>query len=191
MYILDNGLLQDVCFKLSELTGMNIEQPNNAYLSLGSNSKESAAKIREAVQAISALSGIRILAQSPVFITEPQEVKNQDWFHNLCIKVLVDNKITAEELLAELLKLETLLGRKRDNGIRFGPRTIDIDLLLFGNRQSSEPFLQLPHPRMHKRAFVLLPLHIIEPGLTLYGNKIIYWLSRLNWKLDKNKILQN
>lgn len=161
-----------------------------AYLSLGSNCGDARLKLDEAVLSISKLFSEKIRAISPVFQTEPQDYRQQDWFFNQCLKVELDTCWTAELFLKELLKLEISLGRKREKQIRFGPRVIDLDLLIFGQRESIDPVCQLPHPRMHRRAFVLLPLYLIEPCLLLYRKSLPYWLSLLNWRVSGNKIWQ-
>lgn len=161
---------------------------NCAYLSLGSNSADGETMLERACAAIAALPETGIISISPIFLTEPQDYKDQNWFYNLCLKAAVGTG--AEEFLDKLLKLELSLGRERKNSFRFGPRAIDIDLLLFGDERREEPRLSLPHPRMHKRAFVLLPLYLIEPRLMLYGESLAYWLGKINWKLDSNRIYQ-
>lgn len=166
------------------------QKRNYAYLSLGSNSSDGAAALKRACEAIAAMPEAEILSISPIFLTEPQEYKEQNWFYNLCLKASV-RSCTAEEFLDKLLKLEISLGRERKDGVRFGPRAIDIDLLLFGGEKRDDPALSLPHPRMHKRAFVLLPLYLIEPRLVLYGESLAFWLGKINWKLDSNRIYQS
>lgn len=165
--------------------------PDAAYLSLGSNSPAKAAKMAQALRAIASMPGLRLLAVSPVFETEPQGFSAQDWFLNQCVKVSVQDGIGPRGLLARLLSVEADLGRVRKGAARFGPREIDIDLLFFGGACADDGFLKLPHPRMRERAFVLLPLLIIEPGLELFGESLSGWLGRLNWRLEGRKILQS
>lgn len=162
-----------------------------AYISLGSNAANSRQKLDLALQAIAGLPGVKIRALSPRFLTEPQDYREQDWFSNQCVKVGLEKGWGAENFLGELLRLESGLGREREKAIRFGPRAIDLDLLLFGQRVAHSAFCQLPHPGMHRRAFVLLPLYLMEPCLRLYGKSLDFWLSRLSWRVAGNKIWQD
>lgn len=169
---------------------MNASHIRSAYLSLGSNSHDAKLKLLQALDEIANLSCVQIELISPLFETEPQDFKQQNWFCNQCLKLRLDESWTAETFLRKMQEIEAKLGRKRLNTQRFGPRPIDLDLLIFGAERSTREFCRLPHPRMHKRAFVLLPLYIIEPELRLYGHKLIYWLSLLQWQISGNKIWQ-
>lgn len=130
-----------------------------AYLSLGSNLGDRAANL---ARAIDLLGGIgEVAAISDIFETEPVEVSPQPWFLN-CAVALSTEKLP-RQLMRALLKLERSMGRRRTAGGKKEPRTIDIDMLLFGKSIISTPDLTLPHPAMAQRRFVLLPLAQIAP----------------------------
>lgn len=147
--------------------------------------------IATALHEIDQITGCHLVRQSPVFQTEPQEKKNQDWFYNVTAMALVEESFTPGEFLAKLQTIEKKLGRNRGNEIRFGPRTIDIDIILFGELTSCDEFCTLPHPSACRRAFVLLPLLTVMPCLKINGQGLFYWMGRLNWRLSGWRIWQN
>ncbi len=109
---------------------------------------------------------------SAIYETEPHDVQGHAPFLNMVAEICVTN-ISPSQMLARMLRIEYLLGRKEKN-LKL-PRTVDLDLLLFGEFQSFTEFLTLPHPRMHKRRFVLTPLAELSPHLILPGeNKTIH-----------------
>jgi 2-amino-4-hydroxy-6-hydroxymethyldihydropteridine diphosphokinase len=128
-----------------------------AYLSLGSNLGDRAASLRAALAQLDA--GGRLLAVSALYETQPVEVRDQPWFLN-CVAAIETEK-TPRELLQLALKIETAIGRLRMR--ERGPRNIDIDVVLFGDRVVDEPGLKIPHPAMQQRRFVLEPLVEIAP----------------------------
>ncbi|MFC0216094.1 2-amino-4-hydroxy-6-hydroxymethyldihydropteridine diphosphokinase [Paenibacillus chartarius] len=125
-----------------------------AYIGLGSNINRREDYLALAVEALAAHSGLELLGQSSIYETDPVGYTEQPPFLNMVAAVAT--RLSPKELLAALLDIERSLGRTRT--IRWGPRTIDLDLLLYGERQVSEPELTVPHPRMGERAFVLVPL---------------------------------
>lgn len=129
------------------------------YLSLGSNLGNREQNLKEAVRRASTLG--RVVAVSSFYETEPVEVTDQPWFLN-CVLAL---ETTAEpaQLMRELLRIEHEMGRQRL--VKKGPRSIDIDILLFGNAVVNTPDLTIPHPEMTRRRFVLEPLAEIAPDL--------------------------
>ncbi len=131
-----------------------------AYIGLGSNLGDREESIRRAAELI----GARRL--STIRETEPWGIENQPSFLNAVARLETD--LAPRRLLDRLLEVERTLGRTRD-GIRFGPRTIDLDLLLYGEETIDEAGLQVPHPRLHERRFVLEPLAELEPGLVVPG----------------------
>lgn len=131
------------------------------YIGVGSNMGEPAAMCREGIRRTAELPGIRLLAFSPLFLTEPVGRRDQAWFVNGVIQVAAT--CGARELLAGLLGIEREMGRER--GERWGPRPIDLDLLLYGDRLIRQQDLEVPHPRMHERRFVLEPLSRLAPDL--------------------------
>jgi 2-amino-4-hydroxy-6-hydroxymethyldihydropteridine diphosphokinase len=130
-----------------------------AYLSLGSNLGNREQNLGEAVRRASVLG--RVVAISWFYETEPVEVTDQPWFLN-CVLAL---ETTAEpaQLMRELLRIENQMGRQRL--VKKGPRSIDIDILLFGDAVVNTPDLTIPHPEMTRRRFVLEPLAEIAPEL--------------------------
>jgi len=125
-----------------------------AFVSLGSNLGERAAALRAARGALAGLPGTTVLASSHVYETEPQDLADQPPFLN--VVVCLDTALSPLELLAAVQGIEDAAGRLRD--VRFGPRTLDVDILLFEGVESAAPGLTLPHPRLWQRAFVLVPL---------------------------------
>ncbi|MFZ0800075.1 MAG: 2-amino-4-hydroxy-6-hydroxymethyldihydropteridine diphosphokinase [Terriglobales bacterium] len=128
-----------------------------SYLSLGSNLGDRAANLRAALAQLDA--GGRLLAVSALYETQPVDVPDQPWFLN-CV-VAIETGKTPRELLQLALQIEAAMGRLRMR--EKGPRNIDIDLLLFGDRVVEEPGLKIPHPAMQQRRFVLEPLAEIAP----------------------------
>jgi len=128
-----------------------------AYLSLGSNLGDGAANLRFAIARLR--SAGKITAISSLYETEPVEVVDQAWFLN-CV-VAIETELAPQELFQSLQTIEQIMGRQRPS--QKGPRNIDIDLLLFGDCVISQPGLEIPHPAMHRRRFVLEPLAEIAP----------------------------
>lgn len=149
--------------------------PVIAYLALGSNIGDKVGHLRQAMQAIAALPGTRITARSSVYRTPPWGKTDQDWFANAVIAV--ETTLAPEPLLAACLAVERELGRVRRE--RWGPRVIDIDVLLHGDHAWASPSLTLPHPAMTERAFVLVPLAEIAPDLMVKGHSVRHWRDRL------------
>jgi 2-amino-4-hydroxy-6-hydroxymethyldihydropteridine diphosphokinase len=128
------------------------------YLSLGSNIGDRAQNIFRAIEALTA-HGIRIMKQSSLYETEPVELRAQEWFLNSVIEV--ETNRTPQELMHELMEIERSMGRVRT--ARKGPRIIDMDILLYGSKNVRQPNLEIPHPRMTDRRFVLVPFAEIAP----------------------------
>lgn len=127
------------------------------YLSLGSNLGDRAANLEAAITHLEALG--RVVACSSFYETEPVDVTGQGWFLNRA--VAVETELMPKQFLSRALAIEQKMGRRRTQ-VR-GPRTIDIDLLLFGGSVIETPTLVIPHPAMHQRRFVLEPLAEIAP----------------------------
>jgi 2-amino-4-hydroxy-6-hydroxymethyldihydropteridine diphosphokinase len=130
-----------------------------AYLGLGSNLGERLAILQQAVDRLAREPGIRVVASSRVWETDPVGGPPQPDYLNAVIRI--DTDLTPFELLDACQRVERSLGRERE--VRWGPRTIDIDLLLFGDQRLDVPHLTVPHPRMTSRAFVMLPLLELDP----------------------------
>jgi 2-amino-4-hydroxy-6-hydroxymethyldihydropteridine diphosphokinase len=137
-----------------------------AYVGLGANLGDRERTLREAAAALAVEDGIEVVAVSTLRETEPVGVGEQPPFLNGA--VALDTTLGARELLDRLLAVEQRFGRVRTPG-EHGPRTLDLDLLLFGDAQIDEPGLTVPHPRLHERRFVLEPLGELAPGLVVPG----------------------
>ncbi len=132
-----------------------------AYLSLGSNLGDRAANLRQAIRGLEQLGTIS--AVSSIYETEPVEVEGpQSWFLNCAVAIETD--LTPQQFLAQTLALEEAMGRRRV-GARKAPRTVDIDIVLFGDAVVNTQGLEIPHPAMHRRRFVLEPLAEIAPDI--------------------------
>jgi len=131
-----------------------------AYLSLGSNLGDREANLRRALELL-ASPEIRIRRVSSLYETEPQDLRHQPWFLNLAAEI--ETSLFPMQLLNRVQKIEKDMGRKRI--VEKGPRTIDIDIVLFGNFTIDTPRLTTPHPRMQDRRFVLEPLAELAPDL--------------------------
>ncbi len=172
-----------------------------AYVGLGSNLGDRAGNLLLAVRGLMEAS-FCVEKLSAVYETEPFGVEDHAPYLNMVAEIHVTN-ISASQMLARMLRIEYLLGRREKNQKK--PRTVDLDLLLYGNFQSYTEFLILPHPRMHERRFVLVPLaeiapHLVHPVLNATIQEILetvdddsevrrwnpnqYKMGRGNWKMD-------
>jgi 2-amino-4-hydroxy-6-hydroxymethyldihydropteridine diphosphokinase len=134
-----------------------------AYVALGSNLGDREATIRGALSELDGTPGVRVAAVSTLVETEPVGYLEQPRFLNGAAAVETD--LPARELLGLLLAIERRFGRRREGAPAQGPRTLDLDLLLYGDAEIEEEGLQIPHPRLHERAFVLGPLAELDPAL--------------------------
>lgn len=149
---------------------------STAYLALGGNLGDRRHYLSAAVLALNSEAGLRVEKISSVYETAPVGVVDQPDFYNLVVEVATT--LTARELLARCLAIEKTLGRVRSE--RWGPRTIDLDVLWYDGSTLNEPELTLPHPRMKERAFVLVPLAEIAPTLLLEGMPVEQLAIRLD-----------
>ncbi|HTX15274.1 MAG TPA: 2-amino-4-hydroxy-6-hydroxymethyldihydropteridine diphosphokinase [Candidatus Baltobacteraceae bacterium] len=134
------------------------------YLSLGSNMGD---RVRNIARAIDALAerGVRVTRQSSLYETEPVDVRGEGWFLNCVVEAETD--LMPRQMMNALLAIERMLGRRRSPVAAGGPkesRTIDVDILFFGESVVHAPDLEIPHPRMAERRFVLVPFAEIAPG---------------------------
>jgi len=134
----------------------------NAYVGLGSNLGDRAGHLLLAVRGMLD-AGLDVIRLSSIYETEPVEYENQPAFLNMVAELRGSTLPSPEQMLARLLRIEYALGRTRD--IRMGPRTLDLDLLIFKEHQVDTEFLTLPHPRLASRRFVLVPLNELVPNL--------------------------
>ena len=134
-----------------------------AYLGLGTNLGDRRGYLRDAIARLEAASGVNVCRLSRVYETEPVGVTDQPKFFNQVVEVELTDEVTPRDLLALAKRIEIELGRQRRE--RWGPREIDIDILLMGEESIREPDLQIPHPEMWERAFVMVPLADLAPEM--------------------------
>ncbi len=150
-------------------------QKQIAYLGLGSNIGNKFEYIEKAIENISRNSKIKIIKQSSYYETDPVGYENQESFINLCLKIETD--FSPVQLLEETQKIENSLGRTRE--VRWGPRTIDIDILLYSDLEIKNRVLTIPHARITERAFVLIPLQEINKDIVINNKRIDEYLSEI------------
>ena len=136
-----------------------------AYIGIGSNQGDARAHVLQAFEELARLPGTRLEGRSALYRSEPVDAPGQSDYVNAAGGV--DTDLTAAQLLAALQDIELRHGRERPT--RNAPRTLDLDLLLYGDTAFASAMLTLPHPRMHQRAFVLMPLLDLDPRLEVPG----------------------
>jgi len=156
----------------------------NAYVGLGSNLGDRAGYLLLAVRGMLD-AGLDVIRLSSIYETEPVEYENQPAFLNMVAELRGSTLPRPEQTLARLLRIEYALGRTRD--IPLGPRTIDLDLLIFKDERLDTEFLTLPHPRISARRFVLVPLNELVPNLIhpILGKSVSDLLSQTK---DRSKV---
>lgn len=149
---------------------MSIEgaAPVDAFVGLGANLGDAEASVRSAILALGELPQSQLQVASRLYASPAWGREDQPDFINAA--AWLRTTLTARELLGRLLAVEREFGRERAEGERWGPRTLDLDLLLYGDSQIDEPGLQVPHPYLHQRAFALLPLLEIAPEVAIPGH---------------------
>lgn len=147
-----------------------------AYIGLGGNVGDVVKSMSQALQMLNDHEHIEIRDISQVYKTPPWGLEEQDWFFNACASL--QTKLSPDKLLALCLETENKLSRTRD--IRWGPRTIDLDVLTYGNETIVRDNLQVPHPRMCERAFVLKPLSDIAHDLQISEMTVVQHLEKLD-----------
>ena len=163
---------------LGTLDPMN---PNShiAYLSVGSNLGRKLENCRTGVASLTQHPDIRLIDQSPIYRTEPVDYQDQDWFVNYALKI--ETELDPLSLLKLLKSIERETGRV-PHAIRFGPRVLDLDIILYDDIVLNDSRLTIPHPRMHKRRFVLKPICDIDPDINhpVLQQTMISLLENLN-----------
>jgi len=163
--------------------------PHRVHIGIGSNLGDRRANTMEAIEQVSQLPGTRVMRASSLYESEPLG-DAKTWFVNSVIEI--DTDLAADALLKKLQAIEEAMGRKRVKGKRWGSRVIDLDILLFDQDVIDKRNLKIPHPELHKRRFVLLPLaelapHVVHPQLgqsistllaTVKDNKRVVLLPR-------------
>ena len=137
-----------------------MREPVTAYVALGANLGDAVATVRQAMADLAAIDGVRLLRSSSLYRTAPIDSSGPDYINAV---VEISTVLTAPDLMLKLQQLEQDAGRQRP--YRNAPRTLDLDILLFGEGRIDSLQLAVPHPRMNDRAFVLVPLAEIAPGL--------------------------
>lgn len=145
-----------------------------AYVGLGSNLGDREEMLKRALDELDRLPGTRVWKVSRFLETDPVGVEDQPKFINAV--AMVETSLSPRQLLDAMLGVERMLGRRREDSERWGPREIDLDLLLYGNERIKEPGLRVPHPRIHERLFVLEGLWELDDELTIPGQG---WLRGL------------
>ena len=142
--------------------------PIRAYVALGANLGDPLHTVRQAIDALRGMDGASLVAVSSLYRTAPVGLRHQPDFINAVAALDVDAAVLPRlTFLSTLFAIEARFGRLRS--VRNAPRTLDLDLLLYGAELGDDPVCTLPHPRMHLRAFVLAPLAEIAPGLVVPG----------------------
>lgn len=145
--------------------------------------------LHAARERLSALPDAALIAQSPLYETEPWGDADQPMYLNQVVALELGSSWSPRRLLTILLTIETDLGRVRDAARRFGPRTLDLDMLTYGALRICEHDLVVPHPRLRQRAFVLVPLADLDPGLVLAdeeGGSVAQALAKIPFKCVGN-----
>jgi len=138
-----------------------------AYVGLGSNQGDSVENIRQALRKLNANPGVRVREVAGLYKTAPVGYLEQEWFVNTVARI--ETSLSPYGLLKLLLAIEDELGRIRT--IRWGPRTLDLDLLIYAGEEIESTELTVPHPRMQERAFVMVPLAELAPDLLINGQR--------------------
>ncbi len=159
---------------------------STVYIGLGSNLGNKKENIQRALDLLNNTEGILILKVSSLYETEPVGYEDQDWFINAVAQI--ETSIPPQEILKIFKEIETQIGR--EESIRWGPRKIDLDILFYDQLIYKSSDLEIPHPRLHERAFMLVPLAEINKELIhpIYNKSINALISELNITKKVNKI---
>ena len=147
-----------------------------AFIALGANLGDPVAQLREAAQRLRDTAGLHSVQLSPIYFSAPVGVVDQPRFANAAVQL--ETSLSAHELLAVCHSVERAMGRVRT--VRWGPRTIDLDLIFFGTIHLSDDALTLPHPRWSERAFVVQPIYDLAHDLVIDGISLRDTLARLD-----------
>jgi 2-amino-4-hydroxy-6-hydroxymethyldihydropteridine diphosphokinase len=153
-------------------------RPAGALIGMGGNVGNVRTTLSRAVDMLCDGRDVTLVARSADYLTPPWGVEDQPPFINRCIAITT--RLSPQALLARALEVERALGRDRGRERRWGPRTVDIDLLAYGDLAIEEPQLTLPHPKLFERAFVLVPLAEIAPDRLIAGQRVRDALAKVN-----------
>lgn len=145
-----------------------------AYIGLGSNVGDRIGYVQQAHKLLDDTEGVKVLNTSSLYETEPVGFEDQEWFINACVKI--ETILSPEELLSQCQRIESQLGRVRyPKCPEWGPRAIDLDILIYDDKIVATSALQIPHPRLDQRAFALVPLLELAPDLIhpIFGKTIL------------------
>ena len=164
-----------------------MEELHITYISAGSNMGDRLQNCRKGIEALTQADNSRILAQSRIYKTEPVDYKNQNWFVNMVVKL--ETALDPFQLLDHIEDIQRAAGRIKDS-VRFGPRILDLDIILYDDRIIESERLVVPHPRMHKRRFVLRPICDIDPAVIhpVLKQKVQILLEELG--VDEQKVIE-
>ena len=137
-------------------------QTHTVLISAGSNIGDKSGNCKKGISALIRTESAVLLKESKLYKTEPVDYTDQDWFVNCAVKI--STPLEPLELLTEIKRIESEAGRKKD-AVRFGPRVLDLDIIFFDDRVIESDNLIIPHPRMHQRRFVLMPICDIDPNI--------------------------
>jgi 2-amino-4-hydroxy-6-hydroxymethyldihydropteridine diphosphokinase len=156
------------------------------FISVGSNLGDKLGNCLNGIAALTESGATLLMGTSRFYLTSPVDYADQDWFINAVVKI--STHLAPLDLLDELVAIQRHKGRKADT-IRFGPRLLDLDILLYDDRVIRTPRLEIPHPRMHKRAFVLQPICDINPAIVhpVLGRTVADLLEHLD---DSQRIME-
>jgi len=166
---------------------MILREPAKVFIGLGTNQGDKEANLKTAVHLLGGVKGLRVSKRAPLYRSAPWGCHEQDWFVNTVLEA--ETVLPPRGLLAVLLDIEKKMGRIR--GKRWGPRIIDLDLLLFEDLILHEPELVIPHPYLVERSFVLVPLVDLKADLVIPGSgRAMEYMEKLD-RQDLKKLNQN
>ena len=191
-YILDKDSRRSVetgGIKSGNIKNSGTGDLNEAYLSLGSNMGNRKINLKKALKLLESNPSIGIESISSLYETEPMYIKDQKSFYNIVVKTSIEKNMGPFELLGTIKAIEYSLGRKNVE-VRYGPRPVDIDILYFGDEIIESEILEIPHPKIGERKFVLLPLSEIAPDIKLGGSNLKTYIKKTHLP-EKVKIISS
>jgi len=171
---------------VEELDTGNIKE---VYLSLGSNMGNREANLKKSLELLCSGPDVAIMKVSSIYETEPMYIKDQNSFYNIAVELNISSKIGPFELLGLIKGIEYYMGRKK-GAVRNGPRPIDIDILYFGSEKIESDILQIPHPGISGRRFVLVPLSEIAPDIKIGGSGLKAYIEKAHLP-EKVKVISS